>query len=132
MNKYMPIFTRQTECQDCYKCVRSCPVKAIKIEQGVASVMDEACIYCGTCVEVCPSNAKQVRNDRQRVIDLLNTGKRVIVSLAPSWVSEFPGLSRTAMAKAFKKLGFSGVSETALGAQEVAAHVRGTLVGKSG
>ena len=127
MNKYMPIFTRQTECQDCYKCVRSCPVKAIKIEQGVASVMDEACIYCGTCVEVCPSNAKQVRNDRQRVIDLLNTGKRVIVSLAPSWVSEFPGLSRTAMAKAFKKLGFSGVSETALGAQEVAAHVAALL-----
>ncbi len=119
----MPIFTKQAECQDCYKCVRSCPVKAIKIEQGVASVMDEACIYCGTCVEVCPAHAKQVRNDRQRVIDLLDTGKRVILSLAPSWVSEFPGVSQAGITEAFTKLGFWGVSETALGAQEVSSHV---------
>lgn len=127
MNKQQPIFTEQTECQDCYKCVRSCPVKAIKIEQGVASVMPELCIYCGTCVNICPAGAKQVRDDRARVKYLLRQEKQVIVSLAPSWLSEFQGVSAPTLIAAIKTLGFYGVSETALGAQEVSAHVAGLL-----
>src|SRR5512136_239761 len=83
VNRLQPIFTARTECQDCYKCVRSCPVKAIKIEQGVASVMDDLCIYCGTCVTVCPAGAKQVRDDLFYVKSLLRQDSQVMVSLAP-------------------------------------------------
>ncbi|MEW6536285.1 MAG: [Fe-Fe] hydrogenase large subunit C-terminal domain-containing protein [Candidatus Auribacterota bacterium] len=116
-----PIFTEKTECQDCYKCVRECPVKAIKIENGHAEVIKEQCIYCGHCVEICPSGAKRVRNDLGRVKQLLKLKERVIVSLAPSYISEFNEYSCAQIIYVIKKLGFFGVSETALGAQEVSA-----------
>ncbi|HKL38619.1 MAG TPA: 4Fe-4S binding protein, partial [Bacteroidales bacterium] len=57
------IYTEQNNCQDCYKCIRHCPVKAIKIEDHRASVVQELCIYCGKCVDVCPAGAKKVRDD---------------------------------------------------------------------
>ena len=66
MNYLNPIYTEKRECQDCYKCVRNCPVKAIKVEGGYASVVPELCIFCGHCVEVCPNGAKKVRDDLSR------------------------------------------------------------------
>jgi ferredoxin len=94
--------------------------------------MVESCIYCGTCVNICPSGAKQVRNDVRKVKQLLRTADNVIVSVAPSWVSEFPDLDAPVLVNALKQLGFSGVSETALGAQEVSAHVAELLEENTG
>ncbi|MCP3966977.1 MAG: 4Fe-4S dicluster domain-containing protein [Lentisphaerae bacterium] len=121
MNHSYPIYTVKTECQDCYKCVRHCPVKAIKIEDGRAAVIPELCVACGKCVEVCPAHAKKVRDDSGRVKHLLETGQKTYVSLAPSWVSEFRGVTADKMIAALRQLGFTGVSETALGAQTVSA-----------
>jgi iron only hydrogenase large subunit-like protein len=121
MNYLNPIFTEKRECQDCYKCVRNCPVKAIKVEGGYASVVSELCIVCGHCVEVCPNGAKKVRDDLATARQLLALKDTVYVSLAPSYVTEFPGLPPAQLIGALKKLGFAGVSETALGAQQVSA-----------
>lgn len=123
MNNTYPIYTGMADCQDCYKCVRHCPVKAIHIKDGKASVIPEDCILCGKCVQVCPSGAKKIRNDIERVKQLLRIKERVILSLAPSYLNEFEGVSKSQMIAALKKLGFWGVSETALGAQEVSAHI---------
>ena len=123
MNHSYPIYTVETECQDCYKCVRRCPVKAIKVKDGHATVIPERCVGCGRCVEVCPAHAKQVRNDIGRARHLLEEGGRVFVSLAPSWVNEYPNLDASQLIQALQKLGFTGVSETALGAQLVSAEV---------
>jgi iron only hydrogenase large subunit-like protein len=122
-----PIYTIETECQDCYRCLRQCPVKAIQVESGRATVVPELCIACGQCVAACPAHAKQVRNDLFAVFKLLRSSRPAYVSLAPSWVAEFPDVSPQAMIAALRKLGFSGVSETALGAQEVSAAVAQTL-----
>src|SRR5574344_2551054 len=84
-----PVYTIQTECQDCYKCIRRCPVKAIRMENGHAAVMGEFCIACGRCVINCPAHAKQYRDDTPAVESLLKSGKQVIMSLAPSFKSEF-------------------------------------------
>src|ERR1035437_6503884 len=127
MNYLNPIFTEKRECQDCYKCVRNCPVKAIKVEGGYASVVPELCIVCGHCVEVCPNGAKKVRDDLANARQLLALKKAVFVSLAPSYVTEFPGLKPAQIIDALKKLGFSGVSETALGAQQVSAQAAALL-----
>ena len=121
MNYLNPIFTEKRECQDCYKCVRNCPVKAIRIEGGYASVIPELCIFCGHCVEVCPNGAKKVRDDLASARQMLTLKKNVFVSLAPSYVTEFPGVKAAQMIGALKKLGFAGASETALGAQQVSA-----------
>ena len=126
-NREYPLYTIKNNCQDCYKCVRRCPVKAIKIEDGSAMIVPDLCIACGTCYRVCPAKAKQARNDLTRAKHLIQSGKDVYVSLAPSWITEFEGVSREQMIAAIRRLGFRGVSETALGAEEVSANIAGLL-----
>jgi len=121
MNQFFPIYTVEAECQDCYKCVRQCPVKAIRVSGGHAAVVPELCVACGGCVAVCPAHAKQVRDDLGKVRHLLEGRQPVIASLAPSWVGAWPGLDAGRMIAALKQLGFSEVSETALGAQAVSS-----------
>lgn len=118
MSKLYPIYTLDNECHDCYKCVRECHVKAIKINDGHASIMSEKCIACGHCVKACPANAKRIRCDVERIKQLFAVEKAVFVSLAPSWSGVFD-LSSQEMIALLKRLGFVAVSETALGAQEV-------------
>lgn len=126
MNKQNSVYTLSNECHDCYKCVRQCPVKAIKIENGHASVLSEKCIACGNCVKACPSNAKRVRSDIDKVKTLFLAQKDVYVSLAPSWSGVFDYKPQK-MITILKKLGFKAVSETALGAQDVSIKIAETL-----
>ena len=127
MDRPAPIFTERNECQDCFKCVRECPVKAIKIENSCATIIQQRCLACGHCVGVCPSGAKRVRDDLVAAIELLQTRGRVLVSLAPSFVSEFPGVPPAVLIRALKALGFHAVSETALGAQQVSGSAAALL-----
>lgn len=122
-NREYPLYTIKNNCQDCYKCVRRCPVKAIKIEDSSAMIVPDLCIACGTCYRVCPAKAKQARNDLTRAKHLIQSGKDVYVSLAPSWITEFDDISKEQMIATLRRLGFRGVSETALGAEEVSANV---------
>ncbi|HTZ18172.1 MAG TPA: [Fe-Fe] hydrogenase large subunit C-terminal domain-containing protein [Dissulfurispiraceae bacterium] len=116
-----PIYTVKTECQDCYKCIRECPVKAIKVEGASASVMPELCVLCGHCVNACPHGAKQVRDDLPRAKDLISERQKVVASLDPSFISEFDGVSPGGFIRGLKMLGFWGVSEAALGAELVSS-----------
>ncbi|MGI6524160.1 MAG: [Fe-Fe] hydrogenase large subunit C-terminal domain-containing protein [Bdellovibrionota bacterium] len=118
MDDLCPVYTLQNECHDCYRCVRECLVKAIKIKDNHASVINDKCIACGHCVRICPSNAKRVRRDNDRMPEIFATGKKVIASLAPSWAGVFD-YSPSKMIAILKRLGFHYVSETALGAQQV-------------
>ncbi len=111
------IYTEKNECQECCKCVRNCPVKAIRIINHSAQIDYDRCIACGTCVQVCPAGAQRVRNDVNRVKMLFDLKEKVILSVAPSFVSEFDNPKKL-LAKA-KKAGFYAVSETALGADIV-------------
>ena len=122
MNHNFPVYTVATSCQDCYKCVRNCPCKAIKVENGSASIIPELCVSCGRCVRVCPVHAKKIRPDLSRGRFLLSDSNNlVIASLAPSYVSYFKNTNAATMITALKKLGFYGVSETAHGAQIVSS-----------
>jgi len=118
-----PVYTELAECHDCYKCIRKCPVKSIKMEKGQASILFDRCIYCGRCVKSCPSHAKQYRNDVEKVKLLLTDGREAVVSLAPSFVSEFTDWKKEELIAALKKLGFAAVSETALGADFLSARI---------
>lgn len=116
-----PVYTEKTKCRDCYKCVRNCPVKAIKVEDNSARIIHELCIFCGRCVYVCPNKAKKVRSDVDKVKALIRSGKRVLLSLAPSWTTGLFG-SEQEMLEKLHSLGFCGISETALGAEMVSGN----------
>jgi iron only hydrogenase large subunit-like protein len=118
-----PVYTELAECHDCYKCIRKCPVKSIKVEKGQASILFDRCIYCGRCVMNCPAHAKHYRNDVEKVKLLLADGRKAVVSLAPSFVSEFTDWKPEELIAALKKLGFAAVSETALGADFLSARI---------
>ena len=117
-----PIYTEPENCQDCYKCVRECPVKAINVEGNKASIEEERCIYCGHCTQVCPTGAKKIRDGLTRArLTVERYPRKVYLSLAPSYASEFGDVSTTVLIAAVQQLGFAGVSETALGAEMVSA-----------
>lgn len=118
-----PIYTEPENCQDCYKCIRECPVKAIQIKDNKAYIIQERCIYCGHCTQVCPTGAKKIRDGVSRTKVLLNNHTNIILSLAPSYLSEFENISTEKLIAAIKQLGFSAVSETALGAELVSSKV---------
>ena len=122
MDTMHPVYTMQAECQDCYKCIRRCPVKAITVHEGRAQVNSKRCISCGQCVLACPGKAKRVRQDISVVRGFMQSGKRVLVSLAPSWRGAFDYRPRKMIA-ILKALGFDGVGETAVGAQQVSIKV---------
>lgn len=117
-----PVYTEPENCQDCYKCIRECPVKAIMVEGNKASIIEERCIYCGHCTQVCPTGAKKVRDGLTRARHTLSRHPgKVYMSLAPSYVSEFGDVPLSGLIAAIRSLGFAGVSETALGAEVVSA-----------
>ncbi len=113
------VFTSRDKCKRCYACIRSCPVKAIRVRDGLAEVMKERCIACGTCVRVCAVGAKQVENDVGIVWQLLGQYP-VIAILSSSFPAAWAEVRPRQMATALEKLGFSEVMEVAFGAELVA------------
>lgn len=114
------VFTNKARCRDCYRCVRVCPVKAIRMHAGQAYVVEERCLACGTCVRECPQQAKSFRNDVDRAIRLMQSPGRKAASIAPSFAAVFPEWQRRRLPSALRRLGFSYVGETAIGAYHVA------------
>ncbi|MBP1562916.1 MAG: 4Fe-4S binding protein [Oscillospiraceae bacterium] len=107
---------RKSNCKNCYKCIRHCPVKSIRFSGNQAHIIGNECILCGQCFVVCPQNAKQIKDDTEKVKVLLQSGAPVYVSLAPSFAANYKGVGIEAMREALKKLGFFDVEETAIGA----------------
>ncbi|MBQ8849150.1 MAG: PAS domain-containing protein [Clostridia bacterium] len=107
---------KKSNCKNCYKCIRHCPVKAIRFSGNQAHIIGNECILCGHCFVVCPQNAKEIVDGTEKVRVLLQSGDPVVVSLAPSFVANYDGTGIGAMRKALKKLGFYDVEETAIGA----------------
>ena len=107
---------KKSNCKNCYKCIRHCPVKAIRFSGNQAHIIGNECILCGQCFVVCPQNAKEIVNEVEKVKVLIQSGAPVVVSLAPSFIANYDGVGINAMRSALQKLGFFGVEETAIGA----------------
>lgn len=107
---------KKSNCKNCYKCIRHCPVKSIKFSGNQAHISEDECILCGHCFVVCPQNAKEIVDETEKVKVLLKSGEKIIVSLAPSFVANYDGVGINSMRAALIRLGFSEVEETAIGA----------------
>lgn len=107
---------KKSNCKSCFRCVRKCPIKAIRFSGNQAHIIGNECILCGNCVVQCPQNAKEIADSTEKVRVLLQSGDPVIVSLAPSFIANYEGVGIEAMRRALMSLGFSDVEETAVGA----------------
>ena len=107
---------KKSNCRNCYKCIRHCPVKSIRFSGNQAYIIGNECIMCGQCFVVCPQDAKQIVDETEKVKVLLQSDAPVVVSLAPSFIANYEGAGSGSMRKALKQLGFYDVEETAVGA----------------
>ena len=74
---------KKANCKNCYKCIRHCPVKAIRFSGNQAYIIQDECIMCGQCFVVCPQDAKQIVSEVGKVRVMLQSGAPVVASLAP-------------------------------------------------
>ena len=109
----------KSNCKNCYKCIRNCPVKSIAYRDEQVHIIGDECIYCGTCLLVCPQNAKYINSDLPAVKEAIGAGEKLYVSLAPSYIAAFPQTGISEISAALKQLGFAHVEETAIGAEQV-------------
>ena len=107
---------KKSNCKNCYKCIRHCPVKSIRFSANQAHVIGNECILCGQCFVVCPQNAREISSEAEKVKVLIQSGAPVYVSLAPSFIANYRGVGIESMKKALLSLGFKDVEETAIGA----------------
>ncbi len=107
---------KKSNCKNCYKCIRHCPVKSIRFSGNQAHIIGNECILCGQCFVVCPQNAKEITDETEKAKVLIQSGDPVYVSLAPSFIANYDGAGINGMRKALLKLGFKDVEETAVGA----------------
>jgi len=107
---------KKSNCKNCYKCIRHCPVKSIRFSSGQAHIIEDECILCGHCFVHCPQNAKEIRNDIDIAKQFIAEGNKVYASIAPSFVANYDGKTISSIKKALLQLGFYDVEETAVGA----------------
>ncbi|MBP3745983.1 MAG: 4Fe-4S binding protein [Ruminococcus sp.] len=107
---------KKSNCKNCYKCIRHCPVKSIRFSGNQAHIISEECILCGQCFVVCPQNAKEIADSTEKVKVLLMGEAPVVASIAPSFIANYDGCGIENIRAALKKLGFYDAEETALGA----------------
>lgn len=114
------VYTTKAKCRDCYRCVRVCPVHAIKMENEQAQVITENCITCGTCVIECPQHAKTYATEYGKVLQMLEGNHTMIISVAPSFAGYYNEWEQKRLPSALRTLGFHYITETAVGAWHTA------------
>lgn len=114
-----PIVTYKERCRTCYSCVRSCPVKAIKVDGGFAEIIYERCIGCGNCLS-CQQKAKVVVDRMVKAQELLTSGDPVVAVLGCSFPAFFHTCTPGQLVSGLKSLGFHEVHEGAYGARMIA------------
>lgn len=110
---------KDVECRDCYKCIRNCPVNAIRYADGHAAILQDECIVCGECVVTCPQRGDFVNSCVDEIRDIIKSGGRVVASVGPSFISDLPVGSIEGMRRTLLQLGFTDAQETSLGSEIV-------------
>lgn len=71
-------------CTGCLKCVRGCPVRAMRFRNGVPVINWKLCIHCGECVKTCEAIQPLTTSFLE-----LSKFRYVIVIPSPAFVGQF-------------------------------------------
>lgn len=107
---------RTANCKNCYKCIRNCPVKAIRVENQQAQIIEDQCILCEKCTSVCPQHAKVEHDDIPDIQKEIAAGKKVIASVHPAYLVRYGWNSVHLLEEKLQKMGFWKVFDAAQGA----------------
>ena len=127
-----PLIKDNSKCVKCFRCVEVCETiqhqavwqvsgggKRTGVKTKLGLSLDNAdCTLCGQCVTHCPTAALTARDDTQKFIDAVRSGKTVAVQVAPAVRTAFAeglGLKDPAvgiMVAAIKKMGATYVFDT--------------------
>ena len=115
---------KKVSCKNCYKCVRNCPVKAIRVHDHQARIIESQCIYCEKCILVCPQDAKEEQNMIPVIRNAMENKTQVIASLHPAYLARFGVTGINGIREAMKKLGFADAADAAEGASLMISQYR--------
>ncbi len=71
----------QTECINCGKCIKACPIGAIEnnTESKRLSINKDICLGCGICARSCPKKAIGLKRREERIITPVNSVHRIVL-----------------------------------------------------
>lgn len=118
MSRYFHSVRLDTEkCKGCTNCIKRCPMEAIRVHDGKATIMEERCIDCGECIRCCPNHAKIAVTD---TLERLSEYAYNIALPAPSFFGQFKNQEHIEdILNAFSGIGFDEVFEVGLAAEIV-------------
>ena len=116
MNRTSILQFRTANCKNCYKCIRNCPVKAIRVEKQHAQIIEEQCILCEKCTSVCPQHAKVEHDDIPVIQKEIAAGQKVVAYVHPAYLAKYGWGSVGLLEERLQKIGFWKAFDAAQGA----------------
>lgn len=99
-----------SNCLDCYRCLRKCPLDAIEFSSGRARIITESCVVCGECIRECPQKTKRIISDMDFVVRALGEGKPLVLSVGETALLSVK-MSMMELAQKAYSVGFDYIEE---------------------
>ncbi len=97
-NRLNYIYTVETHCKGCNKCIFVCPTKANRAywenSKNIVSIKNGYCVSCGKCISICDHEARDYIDDVDLFFNDLKAGVDISLVVAPAAYQNFGNLKK--------------------------------------